>query len=61
MKAFLATTGVIFGLITLAHIWRAFVEGPRLAREPFFIVLTLFAAAMSCWAWWLFARFSRPR
>jgi hypothetical protein len=28
------TTGAIFGLITLAHIWRAFEEGTRLASEP---------------------------
>ncbi len=59
MKAYLVTTGTVFGLITLAHIWRAYVEGPRLAKEPVFILLTIAAAALSFWAWRLFARSSR--
>lgn len=61
MKAFLVTTGIIFALITLAHIWRVMAEGPRLAKEPVFIALTLLAAGMSAWAWWLLARSSRSR
>ncbi len=60
MKAYLVTTGTVFGLITLAHIWRVYVEGPRLAKEPVFILLTIAAAALCCWAWRLFARSSRP-
>lgn len=60
MKAYLITTGTVFGLITLAHIWRVFLEGPRLAKEPVFIVLTLAAASLSFWAWHLLARASRP-
>ena len=51
MKAYLVTTGVTFGLITLAHIVRAFAEGPRLAEDPFFILLTLLSAGLSVWAW----------
>ena len=59
MKAYLITTGTVFGLITLAHIWRVFLEGPRLAKEPVFILLTFMAAGLSLWAWRLLARVSR--
>lgn len=51
MKAYLVTTGIIFALITLAHILRVFAEGPRLAKDPVFILLTLLAAGLSAWAW----------
>ena len=50
MKAYVITTGIIFGLITVAHIWRAIVEGPKLAAEPWFILLTVFTAALGVWA-----------
>ena len=51
MKAYVVTTGAIFGLITLAHIWRVIAEEPRMATEPFFVLLTVVAAALSFWAW----------
>ncbi|HWX21736.1 MAG TPA: hypothetical protein VN578_17665 [Candidatus Binatia bacterium] len=51
MKAYLVTTGIVFALITVAHILRVFAEGPRLAKDPFFILLTLLAAGLSVWAW----------
>jgi predicted permease len=51
MKAYLITTGIIFALITFAHIARAFAEGPRLAKDPIFILLTFLAAGLSAWAW----------
>lgn len=60
MRAYLMTTGTVFGLITLAHVWRVCVEGPRLAKEPVFILLTIAAAALCFWAWRLLARSSRP-
>jgi len=50
MRAYVMITGVIFGLITLAHIWRAVEEGPRLATEPWFILLTILAAGLCVWA-----------
>jgi hypothetical protein len=50
MKAYLLTTGILFGLIALAHIWRVFQEGPGLAKDPWFIALTLLAMALSAWA-----------
>jgi hypothetical protein len=51
MKAYIITSGSIFGLITLAHIARIFAEGPHLAADPFFIFLTILAASLCFWAW----------
>ena len=50
MKAYLLTSGGIFGLIVLAHLLRVFAEGSHLLREPFFILMTIAAAALSGWA-----------
>jgi hypothetical protein len=51
MKAYIMTTGTVFGLITLAHLLRVVEEGPRLASDPFFVLLTVLSAALSVWAW----------
>jgi hypothetical protein len=59
MKAYVMTTGVVFGLITLAHLLRVVEEGPRLVRDPFFVALTVLAAALSLWAWRVL-RLTRP-
>lgn len=58
MKAYVMVTGVIFGLITVAHIWRAFEER-QIATEPWFILLTLAAAALCVWAMRLLWRWPR--
>jgi len=47
MKAYVMTSGTIFGLIVLAHIWRVTAEGPELARDPVYITTTLAAAGLS--------------
>jgi len=59
MKAYLITTGTVFGLITVAHIWRFVAEGSRLAKEPVFLILTVVAAALCFWAGSLLRRLSR--
>ena len=51
MKAYVATTGVMFALLVLVHVWRAVEEGPHLAKDPAYIVITALAAAMAFWAW----------
>lgn len=51
MRAYVMTTGVLFGLIAVAHVWRVFEEGTGLATDPFFLLLTVAAAALSLWAW----------
>jgi hypothetical protein len=60
MKMYLIVSGAIFGLITLAHIWRVAAEGPSLATDPVFIILTLAAASLCLWAVQLIRRFPRP-
>ncbi len=59
MKAYIITTGVIFGLITVAHLLRFVTEGSRLATEPLFILLTLLSAALCIWAWQVLRRSNR--
>jgi hypothetical protein len=49
MRAYIITTGSIFGLITLAHIWRICVER-HLAREPSYVLLTIVSAVLCFWA-----------
>ena len=59
MKAYIMTTGVLFGLLVVAHIWRAIAEGPALARDSFYIAITIAAAAFCFWAWRLLRLMSR--
>ena len=50
MKAYVMTTGAIFALIVLAHVWRVISESRSLATDPFFLSLTAAAALLSIWA-----------
>jgi hypothetical protein len=50
MKAYVITTGVIFGLLTLAHVWRIFGENPHLATDPWYLLITAAAAGLCLWA-----------
>jgi hypothetical protein len=51
VKTYVMTTGILFGLLTLAHVWRVFEEGVGLARDPWYVLITLSAAALGLWAW----------
>jgi hypothetical protein len=59
-RGYVVTSGVIFALITIAHIARVAAEGARLAAEPFFVLLTLGTAALAVWAWRVAAAGRRP-
>ncbi len=50
MKMYVVTTGAIFGLLTLAHVWRMVEEGAHLAADPFFVLVTLASAVLCLWA-----------
>jgi dolichyl-phosphate-mannose--protein O-mannosyl transferase len=50
MKSYIITTGVIFALLALAHVWRVIEEGPSLLTNPWWVVVTLVAAALCIWA-----------
>lgn len=50
MRAYVMTTGVIFALLAVLHVWRVVAESSLLAREPEYLAITLLAAALSVWA-----------
>ncbi|MGE5098645.1 MAG: hypothetical protein ACM3SX_01555 [Deltaproteobacteria bacterium] len=50
MRAYLWITGTIFGSITVAHVWRMVSESRSLAKDPFFILLTVISAILCVWA-----------
>ena len=50
MKAYLVTTATVFALVAVLHVWRVFEERDSLARDPWFLIITVIAAALSGWA-----------
>jgi hypothetical protein len=59
MKAYVMTTGTIFGLLVVAHIWRVIEEGPGLAKDPWYILITVTATVLCLWAWRVLRRMPR--
>jgi hypothetical protein len=63
MKAYLCTTGVIFTLVTIAHLARTPEISAGFDTDPWSVIayhlLTLLSAALAVWAWRLFVRLSR--
>lgn len=51
MKAYVMTTGAVFGLLTLAHLLRIIDEGPHLATDPWWVLITVAAGVLCLWAW----------
>jgi len=49
MRAYVITTGAVFGLLTAVHIWRATAER-HLATEPWYVLITLATAVICLWA-----------
>ena len=60
MRVYVATTGVLFALLAVLHVWRAVAESASLSRDPWYLVITLVAAALSIWAM-LVLRRTAPR
>lgn len=58
MKAYIATTGVLFLLLSVTHIVRV-VQETHLARDPFFLVATVLGFALSLWALSLLKKIAR--
>ncbi len=50
MKAYIATTCLVFVAITIAHIMRMVGESGGPGADPWFILLTLVTAAFAVWA-----------
>ena len=55
MKVYLKVTGIIFGLLGAAYIYRVFAEWDRLLASiwglPVTALIGAVSAAMSIWAW----------
>jgi len=60
MRAYVITTGAVFGLLTIAHVLRMVMEKPDLASEPFYLAITAASAALSVWAWYVLRRARQP-
>ncbi len=63
MKGYLITTGTLFAILTIVHIWRIAVEwrpggGSGLLVEM--VPLILLSGALTAWAVWLLRRARGP-
>jgi hypothetical protein len=60
MKVYLKVTGIIFGLLAAAYIYRVFAEWDRLLATTWALPVTALigaaSAALSIWAWRLLTR-----
>jgi tellurite resistance protein TehA-like permease len=59
LKAYVIVTGVVFGLLTVAHVWRIIEEGSHLATDISWVLITVASAALFLWACRLLWRLSR--
>jgi hypothetical protein len=50
MRTYVMVTGILFALLTAAHIVRMFME-PSSIKDPIFIVFTVLAVGMTVWSW----------
>lgn len=50
MKAYVMTTGLLFGAIALVHAVRVIFE-PHLLSHYHYVILTLAAGLIAVWAW----------
>ena len=53
MKAYIATTGILFVLLFVAHATRVFSE-PHLARDPWFVLTSIISIVLAVWAFRLY-------
>ena len=63
MKAYLITTGSLFGLLAAVHIWRIIGEWPRILNDSGEMLeagIGILAAVLSLWAWRLLRRAATP-
>jgi hypothetical protein len=59
MRAYIIITGIIFALITIAHLARLALESTRVLTEPVYVVFTILSAAIAIWAIVLLRRLHR--
>jgi hypothetical protein len=63
VRAYLITTGSLFGLLASIHLWLTITHRSRLFTDPGFLVegpgIGLIAAALVFWAWRLLRQSAR--
>ena len=59
MRAYLLSTGTVFGLIVLAHVWRVIAESRTLLRDPWYWLITFVALGLCIWAFRLVRKVQR--
>jgi hypothetical protein len=50
MRAYVLATGIVFGLLAVAHLARMIGENRDPAQTPWYVGITLVAAGLSAWA-----------
>ncbi|HEX4627203.1 MAG TPA: hypothetical protein VH137_00310 [Gemmatimonadales bacterium] len=58
MKAYVVTTGTLFALLALVHLWRLVAEWPHLGIVA--AGIGVLAAGLAVWAWRLVRLSARP-
>ena len=53
------TTGALFGLLTVVHVWRM-VSEPYLATHAGYLLITAASLGLGLWAWRLVSNAPRP-
>ena len=61
MKAYVVTTGTVFGLLAVAHVMRMIGEDASLATDPAYVAITAASAALCAWSVVVLRRLWTPR
>jgi hypothetical protein len=61
MRAYVIVTAVIFGLLTVMHIWRMAVESAELAHQPPYVAIIVLSALLCAWGVWVLVRQPQTR
>ena len=59
MRYYITTTGIVFGLLFLAHLARIWEEGVYLVSSPVFAITTVGSIGLCIWALLIHMRSSR--
>lgn len=60
MRAYVMSTGSLFAVLTIVHVWRWIEEGSHVITDPWFIGITLVAIGFVAWAWRLLRETAQP-
>jgi hypothetical protein len=61
MRSYTITSGALFALLVLVHVFRLAAEGWGPLSSPVFLLSTLVSGAMAAWAWISVKSLKTPR